>query len=158
MDKSSFGFSLTNERQYIIFILILYLISKTDILFIKIGLLIVLCIHIKKLYYNYKINRRIYKGNREKVLYNLLLLLSLIIFIKNNNNYLIFVILFITTGVLFRQISNNLYQFNEVKKNCDIIFIIMLILVLILYPNYKFNYIIWMEIINHLLILREKNN
>ena len=97
MDKSSFGFSLTNERQYIIFILILYLISKTDILFIKIGLLIVLCIHIKKLYYNYKINRRIYKGNREKVLYNLLLLLSLIIFIKNNNNYLIFVLLFITT-------------------------------------------------------------
>ena len=47
-------------------------------------------------------------------------------------------------------------DFNEVKKNCDIIFIIMLILVLILYPNYKFNYIIWMEIINHLLILREK--
>lgn len=152
MNETSFGYPLTNERQYIIFILLSYLIYNTNILFIKGGLFIILCIHIYKLYYNYKINNRIYKEN---IIYNLLLLISLIIFIQNNNNYLIFIVLFIITGVIFRRMNDNLYKYNNNKKN-DIIFIIILILQLIVYPNYKFNYIIWMEIINHLLILRDK--
>ena len=156
MDKVSFGYPLTNEREYIIFILIPYLISKTNILFINIGLFIVLSIHIKKYIHNYKINKRIYKYKKEKIFYNLLLLISLLLFIKNNDNYLLFCILFITTGILFRKMSHNTYQHKTIKKNDDEIFISLLIFTMIMYPDYKYNFILLMEIIGHLLILRDK--
>ena len=156
MDETSFGYPLTNERQYIIFILIPYLISKTNSLFINIGLLLILLIHIKKFIHNYRINTRIYKNRKEKIIYNLLLLLSLLLFIKNNDNYLLFCMTFIITGILFLKLSRNSYQFKEIKKNGDETFIILLIFLMIIYPDYKFKYIWLMEIIYHSLILREK--
>ena len=156
MNKESFGYPLTNERQYIIFILIPYLICKTKIVYMQIGLSIVLCIHLYKYYHNNRLNKSIYQGKSMNI-YNLLLFLSLLMFIKNNDNYIAFCLLFIITGILFRRLSHNLYKYKDIKNNSDILFIIILTLSVLFYPNYQFNYILIMEIINHLIILKEKH-
>ena len=163
MDLVSFGFPLTNERQYIIIVLLCYLIFNTKILTIKISLTLILIIHIYKLYHYYNLNKIIYKkASREKIIYNILLLFSLIIFIKNNNNYILFILLFIITGISFRNISNNLYKYNGINydsiKYDDTLIILICIIFIILYPHYDYNYIFWMELINHIIILIGKIN
>ena len=70
--KKSLGYPITNEREYIILLLLFYLINDTKILFIKLIFSIVLVTHLYKLYKNYEINEDIYKDDR-RYLYNLLL-------------------------------------------------------------------------------------
>lgn len=153
-DDKTYGYVITNEREYIILFLLLYLISKTNILIIKIIYFITFGYHLYKLYNNYKINKKIHKNN-EKYIYNILLLISLLIGI-NYNKYLLFGILFILTGLLFRINSNNKYKYNEILYSNNKIIIIVSLLLLILYPNYKYNFIFIIEIIDHSIIEYER--
>jgi hypothetical protein len=149
MDKS-YGHLLTNEREYIIITLLLYLICRTNIIIIKLFILIVLAIHIYKLYHNFGFNCKLFKNSKKEKIYNLLLLISLIIFINNNNNYILFIFVFIVTRLL---IDKTNIKYNHKQIINDKIIIIAMLIFILLFPNYKYKYFIWMEILNHFLIM-----
>ena len=142
-----FGICLTNERQIIILLLLLYIIFNTENIYINIIYLVVFYVHSLKLYKNYKINKRIYKKvKRSSLIYNLVLLLSLILYLRDNNyGWIIFT--FGITAYILRE-SINLYDKTIINGlwiifGCCILFI--------LYPNYKYRFIFLMEIINKLI-------
>lgn len=146
----SYGYPITNEREYIILLLLLYLINNTVIIPIKLILCIVFITHIYKLYRNYEINENIYDNDYE---YNLLLLAGLLLLI-NNNSYIIFSIIFIVTGIIYRKKSYGKYILERINYQ-DILIIISSLILLSIYPNYRYKFIFIMEIINHGIILLE---
>ena len=151
MDKS-YGYPITNEREYIILLLLIYLINNTVIIPIKLILCIVFITHIYKLYRNYEINENIYDNDYE---YNLLLLGGLLLLINNNSySYIIFSIIFIITGIIYRKKSYEKYILERMNYQ-DILIIISSLIILSIYPNYRYKFIFIMEIINHGIILLE---
>ena len=69
----------------------------------------------------------------------------------NNKYYIIFVLLFIITRFLINKKIKSI-SYNKIKavKNKNVI--ILLLLGILIYPNYKYKYFLWMDLINHLLM------
>ena len=147
----SFGHPLTNEREYIILLFLFYLINNTFITRIKLILCVTFIVHLYKLYRNYEINNIIHEDNYK---YNYLFLLSLLLLI-NNDNYLLFSAIFIITGILYRKQIKDKYTSEEIIYHQDVFIIISSFILLIVYPNYRYNFVFVMEIINHSIILLE---
>ena len=146
-----YGYLLTNEREYIIIILLIYIIYNTNNIIQQLIILIFIIIHIVKLYKNYKFNNNVFRSNKDVYFYNALLFISLIIYMLNNKYYIVFVLLFIITRFLINKKTRNI-SYNKIKavKNKNVI--ILLLLGILIYPNYKYKYFLWMDLINHLLI------
>ena len=151
------GILLTNEREYIIIILLIYIIYSKEDKNIKLIVLILLITHIYKLYNNYKINNEIYKDNIETKIYNIILFISLILFIlyPNNNNYIfLFSVLYVVTSILTHKILKDNENYDLSKSKTIIphkITILVTIFLIIIYKNNNFEYLLWAEVIDHLL-------
>jgi len=151
------GIILTNEREYIIIILLIYLIYNTKEKILKIICSILLITHIYKLYNNFELNYEIYKNEIKAKVYNIILFISLIllIFYPNNTNYLfLFSVLYVVTSILTHKILKESENYNIIKSNPIIPHIVIILVfsgLIIIYPNYKFKYLFWVEIIDHIL-------
>ena len=157
---STNGMLATNEREYIIIILTIYLIyNNIEEKYFVIILLIILITHIYKLYNNFTLNNEIYKNNIEAKIYNIILFISLIllIFYPNNINYVIaFSILYTVTDILTHKILINSTNYNLDKSKPIIphkITILISSVLIILYKDKKYNWVLWTEFITHLLTL-----
>jgi len=157
---STNGMLATNEREYIIIILLIYLIYNNieDKYLVIIGL-ILLITHIYKLYNNFTLNNEIYKNNIKAKIYNIILFISLIllIFYPNNINYVIaFSILYTVTNILTHKILINSTNYNLDKSKPIIpheITILISSVLIILYKDHKYNWVLLIELITHLLTL-----
>lgn len=154
MNEISYGYPITNGREYIILILLIYLINRTNIRPIILILCIIFVVHLYKLFKNYEINESLFT-EEDNIIHNLSLVLALILLI-NNNNYVLFSFIFIITGVIYRTKSRKKYVYNEIINGQDILIIISSFALLNLYPNYRYKFIFAMEILNHGIILLEK--
>tara|TARA_B100001094_G_scaffold333432_1_gene412131 strand:+ start:7984 stop:8457 length:474 start_codon:yes stop_codon:yes gene_type:complete len=152
------GILLTNEREYIIIALLIYLICNTEKKNLQIIGFILLITHIYKLYYNYQINKEIYK-DKKTIIYNLILFISLLllIFYPNNTNYVfLFSVLYVITSILTHKvlINNSNYKLNQSKTIIPHeVTILIFSIIIILYSDYKFKYLLWAELIDHILTL-----
>tara|TARA_Y100001958_G_C21239965_1_gene567360 strand:- start:1634 stop:2110 length:477 start_codon:yes stop_codon:yes gene_type:complete len=151
------GIILTNEREYTIIILLIYLIYNTKEKILKIITSILLITHIYKLYNNFELNYEIYKNEIKAKVYNIILFISVILFIfyPNNTNYLfLFSVLYVVTSILTHKILKESENYNIIKSNPIIPHIVTILVfsgLIIIYPNYKFKYLFWVEIIDHIL-------
>ena len=159
------GILATNEREYIIIILLIYLIyNYIEEKYLVIIGLILLITHIYKLYNNFTLNNKIYKNNIESKIYNIILFISLIllIFYPNNINYAIaFSILYIVTNILTHKILINNTNYNLDKSKPiiphEITILISSVLIILYkdtkYKDTKYKLALWTEFITHLLTL-----
>lgn len=153
------GILLTNEREYIIIALLIYLICNTEKKILQIIGLILLITHIYKIYNNYKINKEIYKDDKKTIIYNVILFISLILLVlyPNNTNYVfLFSVLYVVTSILTHKvlINNKNYDLNQSKTIIpNEVTILVFTVLIILYKNSKFKYILWAELIDHILTL-----
>lgn len=152
------GILLTNEREYIIIILLVYLIYRKENKNIKLIVLIILIAHIYKLYNNFELNNEIYKDKIEAKIYNVILFISLILFIlyPNNTNYIfLFSVLYVVTNILTHKIlkDNKNYDLNKSKPIIPHEITILISFILIILYKGKYKWLIWIELITHLLTL-----
>ena len=147
--EEPFGHPLTNERQYIILIFLIYLYSKTKDILLRYCFLSLIGIHLYKLYKNYSLNNTLYENYKKYILiYNILLLVALIVFLIKGI-YLPFIILFVITRYLIRDLNKDQYTYIDIINNSDIFVIFISCILYIYYPKYKYRYIFITEIINH---------
>ena len=153
------GILLTNEREYIIIALLIYLICNTENKNLQIIGLILLITHIYKLYYNYELNKEIYKDNKKTIIYNIILFISFILCVlyPNNTNYIFLIsVLYVITSILTHKvlINNSNYKLNQSKTIIPHeVTILTISIIIILYPDNKFKYLLWAELIDHILTL-----
>ena len=153
-----FGILLTNEREYIIIILLIYLIYNTEEIPLQIVLLILLITHIYKLYSNYQLNKDIYKDKIKPFIYNIILFSVFILYVLYpNNNYLLLLSLsYVITSILIHKtlIDDSNYKLHYSKPVINHKFTILtFLIIIILYQDHKYLYLIWADLINHLLTL-----
>ena len=147
----TFGYPITNVRQYIILIFLMYLYLKTKDKFLRICFLIIISIHLYKLYKNYSFNEKYYDNYKGYILfYNTLLVISLLLFLIKGI-YFPFLILFIVTRYLITNLNKEEITYIKIIPHSDIFIIIMSSILFILYPDYKYKFIFIMEILNHVI-------
>jgi hypothetical protein len=147
----TFGYPITNVRQYIILIFLMYLYLKTKDKFLRICFLIIISIHLYKLYKNHSFNKKYYDNYKGYILfYNTLLVISLLLFLIKGT-YLPFLILFIVTRYLITNLNKEEITYIKIIPHSDIFIIIMSSILFILYPDYKYKFIFIMEILNHVI-------
>lgn len=142
------GIPLTNFREIIILLFLIYIYYITNSFLLKIITIIVFIIHLIKFYINFHINYKLYKNNNKVLFYNLLLFISFIYYIKTGNYLFFFGLFIISRYIIQKKYLDKNYK--NILNNAIIIF--LSILGIIFNKDTKLNFIFYMEIINHMLI------
>jgi hypothetical protein len=142
------GIPLTNLREIIILLFLIYIYYITNSFLLKIITIIVFIIHLIKFYINFNINYKLYKNNNKVLFYNLLLFISFIYYIKTGNYLFFFGLFIISRYIIQKKYLDKNYK--NILNNAIIIF--LSILGIIFNKDTKLNFIFYMEIINHMLI------
>lgn len=142
------GIPLTNLREIIILLFLIYIYYITNSFLLKSITIIVFIIHLIKFYINFNINYKLYKNNNKVLFYNLLLFISFIYYIKTGNYLFFFGLFIISRYIIQKKYLDKNYK--NILNNAIIIF--LSILGIIFNKDTKLNFIFYMEIINHMLI------
>ena len=138
-------------REFIIFILLLFLFFKTKIVELKGLFSIVILIHLYKVlkYFNE------YYKNTLKHIYiylSLFIILSYSLYgLIKNNNQKYFMLYFIGSRIITSRLSNY-KEIGKINNNSNLVVSLLLFISYKIYNNYQYRDLFLMDMINHLLL------